>query len=839
MDLELLYRAFMIVFKSDSFRDSEAKIKKTLYIFLNFQLLLQNINFFWQSDLPISDWNKYQEFWVFINFPCIDSLAAKYQINAAFTIYVSSNIVLVIILFLLFMLFIKYDKKIPLILLKVQKFCLEFLYNIYYIPSCISLITLIKYSSRNYQYLQEYTGTIPGSDLNFGTAGVILGNLLIILHIFLMIVYESCSFDISYSLQNNFYARSQNILGIFLKFFLLFQCYLFTNLQLENYELYLKIFTPLYFFISILIVYYVPFHSIFTNSVLLFVYFDGGICILCFLLGLLMNSTTLTVMIVTVSFPFVAIVCYETIKYRFKRFKPIDQSKTSDYFELEHSARKHLVAGDMGIDLLKILDENSVLRNNRLTYVLEANYCNDILLNSELALLKIGTISYKTINFLESYQVFKCINNLEEINIKKSQSLKLFIFLKTLDEVKKKDYLCCSVLINFFTKILEPNQSLSAMKISAIKCYEYIIDMKKCYTNLIKEKFEDQELFDLYGSFLSDILQDKIKGNIYLTKKNTQFKGKRSRRFSLAKEKSSILVISGEKTNLGEILFSNYRTLHFLEVPHTEAKSIDIFQFIPAPFQKIHRFFLKTFVKTCTTGQVSCNKFYFLEINNYLVECLVNTVCVVHKEKTYFLLNLDQLETENREMALISANGEIICHSRGFSAILYEEQNLSGRSILDLFKSLDLSNFYSSRPIKIVLPLWIDGSLVMKTIAVYFEKLMMHKDKYFTVFITDISYEIDEWCRKGAITEIVHDTDETNNNSESEINFNQNLKFKDNDGFVLRESKVGESYIGKSKNTNVSLSQNISNSHESRALFSTLKSLKIIRFFLIFSVSYM
>ena len=282
----IYFKPLILIFNQESISDSSQKLKKTIYIFVKIQFLLQNINFFWQPDLPIQNWNKYQTFWVFLNFPCIDSLAANYQISNFFMFYVISNLSAVIVLFHILALCQYYEKGFPNILLLIMKLCFEFLYNLYFIPSCISLITLVKYSSSSYEYLQEYTNVVPGSMLNYGTSGQIIGIVLIFIHLSLMIVYESCSYDMRHSLTNNFYSKTTARMNIIIKLFCFIQCCLFSSFQLMNYELYMELATLSYFGIVILVYYYLPYHSFFTNAVELWLATDSAFTISFFLLGI-------------------------------------------------------------------------------------------------------------------------------------------------------------------------------------------------------------------------------------------------------------------------------------------------------------------------------------------------------------------------------------------------------------------------------------------------------------------------------------------------------------------------------------------------------------------------
>ena len=822
--------ALQRIFKQQDYSNSTALLKKALFLFIQMQILVQNINFFWNPYMPIKAWSSYESFWTFLIFPSLDTLAARLNMVSSFTFTVISFILFSGASFVFSALLLRFQKEIPHALAVLQKICFEFVCNIYFIPCANSLVMLVKYSSYDYAYLEEYSASVPGSVLNYGSIGVALGVLLSFLHMKLAVIFESCSYDMTYSMRNNFYSKSHPYVSIYLKFFLLAQCIMITTLQLSNYDLYLKVAFFLYLFTSMLILYFSPYHSLFTNVVNFWVYIDATFICSAFLVGLIIDSSTVIFALTLISQPFIAYLSYEIVKYRTSKFNPLIGSIHSSFTSFEHSARSHLMSGSRDTKVLKELNKYSRFNKGKLFKVLCANYCLETLENSKLAQIKIEKLQTFTLNLPVMYNIYKCKDTLNKINLTHSLGLKWLIFSQDLKAVMKTDLDVCNSLMEMYNKFLNPIKKLSELKFLVLRSSSLIDTAVKSYGKLIEEIPDYKFVLELYGLFLIDILNNREAGSAFYSKGNGL-----ARESSMQRSNENLsmdncrFIVSGNPRDLGKFLHANLLALEFLKITKINLSSTYIFQFIPVPFQKLHKGFLSNFADKCLTNTIPCNVFPFLLINGYLVECTSTTECVVYEQNTYFVTFLDPLGDLGREVVLVEINGVIISHSAGLSSIFeIQDTHIEGQNIND-YLPVEYSSLIQGIPVKLELTLTLEYSIKRKLVAVFIDPNHA-SSKYFTLYITTEADEIDEWCKQEfAPMENSEHIGVLNSVSIKKLRFNENSEKHQHGKFRPEEAKL--------ENSSYSSSSLLQDTKENRSLIISLRSLRAIKLLLIFSVS--
>ena len=274
------------------------------------------------------------------------------------------------------------------------KLLFELLCNVYFIPSAISLILLIKYSSSTKDYVEEYSNFLTSDQLDYGHIGRVSGILGLVFLLGLMIVYESCAYQMRHTSNYDFYSKNINDMSIGIKVHYLFQCYLLTDLQITNYHIYLLASTVLYLVITLVAIYQVPYNSSFSNTVHIWLHFNNFFAVLCFLIQFELDSASVGIVLILVMQPVIVFLAIEILAFRVSKFKSINLAIVRTFNDFEQSIRKYLQNGEKNIELLSVMNEYSKNNNNQLIHVLQANYCYDILNNSELALLKIESACY-------------------------------------------------------------------------------------------------------------------------------------------------------------------------------------------------------------------------------------------------------------------------------------------------------------------------------------------------------------------------------------------------------------------------------------------------------------
>ena len=815
------------VFKQESYSTPTANRKKVIFLVIQFQILLQNSSFFWQPNMPIQGWEGYSSFWAVLRFSSLDSLAATLNMSSEFVFAIISMIAFSVLSLIISALLIKFKKEIPCVFHYLQICCIEIVCNIYFIPSVISLLTLAKYSSHDYTYLEEYPSNIPGSVLNYGVLGELIGIIALILLVALTLIYESCSYEMSYNLENNFYSQSQPYVGIIVKLFLLTQCLFITNFQLTSYDTFIKVDTFLYLIASMLMLYFVPHHCLFTNAVKFLVLADSTLIATAFLFGHLNNSSTLIFVVTLILQPFVIYLSYEIIKFRISKFKSLQSSRDMTFTNFEHSARSQLMDEKKSNRVLQELNTQAQLSPNSLFKVLCANYCLETLKDPSLAQIKIEKITTFTLNLPVMFSVYKCKYTLNKINLSQSKGLKWVIFSQHLDLVMKTDLQVCNSLMAMYNKLLEPNQELSKLKSLVLRSNSLIDTATKCYLSLLDQVPDSKLILELYGLFLIDILNDKTQGLTYFDKEKQLRKQKLfDKRSQHTGEESCIFIVSGNPGEQGRFLYASGDALDFLKIPKATLSNTYVSEFIPGPFQKIHQQYLVNFADKCLTNTIPCNVFSYLLINKYLVECTSTTECVVYEQNTYFVTFLDPLGDASREIVLIDLNGIIISHSAGLRYILeIESKQIEGRNIND-YLPIHCNELRPGIPVKVDIVL--DISMTTKTVAILLD-LKNTAIKYFTLYLTTDESEIEEWFNQVLRPEGSLEQIETVSPLST-----KKVRFTDHTQKAEEENKDPE--IKSPDSTNGSSIISVESLQESRALAVSLRSLKIISLLIIISV---
>ena len=823
MWLETLQR----VFKQESFPTQTVKRKKVLFLVIQLQMVLQNTSFFWQPRVAIQGWEAYNSFWTLLRFSSIDSLAATFKLSPAFVFTVIGIVVFAILSFIISAMLMKFTKEIPSLLRFLMRYCIEIVCSIYYIPSVVALMTLVKYSSHDYPYLEEYPGNIPGNVLNYGSPGVVVGSVALVLLVVMTLIYESCSYDMTYSLENNFYCKSQPYVSIYLKIFLLGQCFMMTSLQSTNYVNLMKANCFLYLITALIILYSVPYHCLFTNAVTFWVFADCTVVCSAFLLGILNSSNDLIFVISVVLQPFMIYLSYEIIKYRISKFKDMDRSLDISYSNFEHSVRSELIKGRKSKEILKELNRHALFNKNELYTVLCANYCLETLENSTLAQLKIEKLKTFTLDLPVMFNIYKCKNALNKINLTQSRGLKCIIFSQTLNFVLKTDLEACNSLMSMYNKLLEPNQDLFTLKFLVLRSKDLIETATKSYISLIEQVPDSKLALELYGLFLADILNNKEQGSVYFNKdKKLRMQALLDNPSQLAREENCIFIVSGNPGEQGRFLYANFEALDLLKIPTGTLNNTYIFEFLPGPLQKQHQKYLVTFADKCLDNNIPCNVFPYLLINKYLVECSSNSECVVYDQKIYFVTFFEPLVKLSREVILVDHNGVIISHSAGLCSIFeLEITHIEGRNI-NYFLPVHLIDLPPGIPVKLELNL--DCFVRSKKIAIYLEP--NHASvKYFTVYLTADENGIKEWCDDDLMQlENSEQTKILSPLSIKKFRFSEHVKAEDN------------------KNININFNDTVNSSYsnsaehilESKALDLSLRSLRVIGILILVSVSH-
>ena len=532
--------------------------------------------------------------------------------------------------------------------------------ELFFIPISIILLLLFKYSDNTAGYIREYSNYPSSLQLNNGLKGRMIAGIFLVLHLALTLAYKGFHFEIRHSkAKNTFKAMSMPDVDIKTVLITFFHCVCFISIQ-QSYNLYypyVNLFT--YGYCAWSYVYYLPFYIDFMNFVKAFLYFDCFCITLFFMTASYFNDAAIAQLLSIVFQPIIFIIVKNSIQFRKFKIKATDCYLTSDLSLFELSARESLKIDANPSLLLKQMYDNYFIKQNKLIFVYQANYCADVLNNSHLALVKASQAHYEGFSIFTNFQVYKCQKNLEKFNMKNSPGIRMFLYLRDLNNLLKEDKSLCKFLLIFFNQILT-NSSNNANINNSVKVSGNLIKKIKTNYEYCLKKYPNSEIInEMYGSMLSKVLFDQEKGVNHLLRSATCSKtltGNKETNIFL-KKKLYYMVISGNKGQTGKILSASSNLKTLLGISFDEERSYFLHEFIPKPYNFNHDLNLSRFIYNALDTQiVSSFPLFIGNSEGYLIECVIHTESVGFESSVMFIVIFDILQNLNREAAIIGQN---------------------------------------------------------------------------------------------------------------------------------------------------------------------------------------
>jgi hypothetical protein len=240
--METIFDAFHKVFSVQILSPTSSYLRIFLYLLLELAFLSQNIQFFWFPGFPVQGWASYEPFWNTINWLSIDVLAANFYYISVFINFEYAFISTITSVIFLLMVLEIFGKNLPKWLLIVTRIMFTLACDFCFIPTNILFQVILKYSTSHEQIVQEYPNMIPGSYVDFGRGGQVLGISVLVITWILTIIYEICRYEIRNQGKNGLQEAKISCKGnLVIKVLYGINSCLFTNLQLSDYPAYLYI----------------------------------------------------------------------------------------------------------------------------------------------------------------------------------------------------------------------------------------------------------------------------------------------------------------------------------------------------------------------------------------------------------------------------------------------------------------------------------------------------------------------------------------------------------------------------------------------------------------------
>lgn len=749
---EQVYKANILLFHEDSNLCRSQSAQKVSLLLLLLTYLGQVINLIQNPNFFISDWLTNRSFWYVLTMPSIENLAGEFELLFLWTILSYSLLGVSVLLWLFCILLIKIKKYPGNWLIRLLRMVLFFTCKFYFISILNTFIYVFKYSAVQKDFIEEFVHEVKGNNLDFGFFGVYGSIFVIVLHILISVLYEVFVLNVQHSTAgSDLSAKSNAEFDIYLKLIFTLWCILSAFIKTSKYIIYLFITLTISLLCLCFYIYKLPHYSKFAQVLQILPFIEGTFISIFFLIAHILNTTTPTIILVIFLQPGIIHLAYFLISKR--QNSTLEMRVTVETSSFELALRKHITSPKSSQKIVKYINLHYKTTQNKLYLVYLANYCDTILENSSLASIKICQINSSGLNILHNFQVFKCQKSLEKVEKLMSNSMKLCLFLLKYDEVLNKDKEVCHAYGFLLQQILAKDKSLENVRIAMNNFNVKHLEVLKNYQSLV-DKFPNSWIVNkLYGSFLADVSNKQDQAQEYLAKvrKQTERRRKGDMEFDFFSDpRAMLMVISGNKGSIGNILFASSQVCKMLDIPIEEAKKYRIFDFIPKPFGTQHIKWLKMFIENSLSQLTLMSMPRVLcTLNGYLIECKITTECVGFKSQVNFVIIFEKAGKSKEKIALINSDGIILAHSKNFPyGLMINSKNIENCPIAGFVTENEFRDLFSKRCV--IIQKYADDDKRFHSVVMVLEDFEVFKEHLKLLKIVDDAKEktglIEKYC---------------------------------------------------------------------------------------------
>ncbi|CAG9334493.1 unnamed protein product [Blepharisma stoltei] len=745
---DAIFEAFNTYFKPKYRYKMKHSVQVLFEISINSIYCLQLLTLVLHPGVDIAGWDHYTLIWYMIGCFRFDNICADLGV-LDFCFYSSVGMIAVAFFSLCVMSMLCYIKySIPGNFAYYPGKLLEFLSTIGYLPILMINLIVIKYSFNPGSKIDEYNSNQSLSMSIISVLWGIIGIFCAVGLYALAVIHELFTSDICHSFaERNIRARADT--GIDIKVLkhktAIAVIYVFAGIaNITIYHLYIMISTGILSYLMFKCSsYFNPFVDALKISVILGIsIFDAF-----FLLALWTDAAGVVVLLSIVILPLIFLVLLHYISkfsknYANSRMAIVDQHS----FELN---MRHMLIDRTGVFSAKVVDKfievykSQSFPIEKLLVAWEVNYCIHSIKDLGLARIKFARMTgakHSMDGEIQEWRIKKSLDcNMQNYSIESD----FLFYLIDYEEVEKKDEKLCLRLLALWNEITSKKPRLNKLENSAHKVSKLIEKLRNKYMSLIT--YKHAKAYEMYGTFLTNILNENQFGNLILNKRNTfinnaEIRTKNERRLMKFDDENGILLISASKQDFGDIAYINQKAAEALEENIHSATGNKIWQYIPKPYQDPHPNYMKSWVENCKSTDVPTpSSLFFLNQMGFLLECQVLVRLTAFNGHLYFMATL-KLVQSLRQVALTSENGYIYAHSSHFLEYLSVKKNLSRcQWIQEVIPDVNFESMQIYEP-EIISPRGIDIAVV------HCIKNYLNSEIHYVLLITD-PIEIKQWCK--------------------------------------------------------------------------------------------
>ncbi|CAG9336107.1 unnamed protein product [Blepharisma stoltei] len=657
---------------------------------------LQIISLLWLPDMSISNWNKNMIIWKIIGYVKFDNVCSELGIISECLILSVLFNCASFLIFISFFTAIYNSYSIPILILNIFRYLFSLWITFFFIPSIQLFTIFLKYNFFPQDKIAEYQNHNDSSEFEISLLCQIGIIFSMIFAMVLILLNTQFSGDIRHSLHKLIIiAKAHSLVDTHIAIFTYFWP-VFYSILAKNFIIHLQILAII--FSAILIretMVLRPYFSFYYSSIVILRLFFIAFVSLIFILGRLMDNSLVISILAIILGPLLSIfIVLFTKKSKITKNIPEDIQNINSEYELEKYLRHALCSNDFEnkdkiIQIFENFFIDKKLNCSKLLAIWEANYCLFTLEDKTLANVKIAkNKEISDFNIEAHYQEYFCNKIISSNHL--SDSLNFSNFFAEFQIAKRKDKDLCINLLSFLNEITSIKPNLKYLKKQLNSIDEDISVLNKQYSQLSLKYFNSKELLSLYASYAKDIIYDLEKSSLIEMKIKSfdQFFSSSiidTSTFSFLNENNGILIISNEFENFGEILYANHKSAEILRLPLNNFINDNFFNFFHPYHKERIANGAKKFVQFSSSLETYLSQGFFLNLPNNLLECVGKLSVTVINNFIVSILIFREKEIKN-QVALISDDYEIICHSANFQRFLGNpNNNFVGTNIKKLF----------------------------------------------------------------------------------------------------------------------------------------------------------
>ncbi|CAG9324876.1 unnamed protein product [Blepharisma stoltei] len=712
----------------------------------NFINLLQVLSLTWYPDMNLRYWKQYSKYWKVMSYPCFDQILSSFHIYVL-AFYISIAILWICVILVVLTSVLKTFKfRFYRMLIYLPSEILTFLSSIGYLPTLMIFLVTVKYSLLG-NVEDDLYSPMPDNGINLGAFGAIFGIISTILLFLLSIIYELFTADIRHSYSDvNIKARADSNLDMTISTYKLILVIIYIFYGRSHHEWLL-----IFIIISSAILAYLThkFNSYYNPMVNAFKV--SKLCVLSscsasFLFGVWMDNAGIILLLWLIAIPALSLIVFRRI-YRLLLIPESTDYLAANQHIFELKIRKLLMDKSLReeskvVKIFAQIYKQKMFQRDKLLVAWEVYYYLHTINDVRLAKLRFSKMAYANSSLegeIQEWRINKWIKKHHEGTDQIANNF--LIYLIELEQAKKEDEILCRHLIGLWIEVCSSKPRLNHLENLVENVTKQIELVVRLYKKLIIQNHS--KAYELYGSLLQQILRDSDKGQTILGKvsalKSEEEMSKYEPKLSKFDENYANILISADIKTFGIIVYVNDFAATILNETINNVIENNIHQYIPAPYNKNHLKYMKRFVSTCKNPQVDKgNSFFILDHYGYVRECQFLIRLTALNERLYFMVSMRPI-LSTRQVALISEDGLIYCHSQNFSKDIAEPEvkSLKFQYISSVIPSVDFANLPKSKP-----TLFKVGEIILTII--HCVKPMKNTNINYVLIIRD-QEEVEKW----------------------------------------------------------------------------------------------